>query len=50
LFEKAPERKSTVPDISESERRKHPLPPDVFPGARDVASPYGSMRVLVDQV
>jgi hypothetical protein len=45
-----------LPDISESERRKLPLPPDVFPGARDVASPYGSMRYeeklieLVDQV
>ncbi|KAJ6187397.1 hypothetical protein N7519_002305 [Penicillium mononematosum] len=38
-------RSTVLPGISESERRKLPLPPDVFPGARDVASPYGSMRV-----
>ncbi|KAJ5842821.1 Uncharacterized protein EN45_022830 [Penicillium chrysogenum] len=41
----SPRSTTVLPDISESERRKHPLPPDVFPGARDVASPYGSMRV-----
>jgi hypothetical protein len=41
----SPRSTTVLPDISESERRKLPLPPDVFPGARDVASPYGSMRV-----
>ena len=38
-------RLTTLPGISESEKRKQPLPADVFPGARDVASPYGSIRV-----
>ncbi|KAJ5145299.1 hypothetical protein N7448_002691 [Penicillium atrosanguineum] len=31
--------------LSEEENRKLPLPNDVLPGARDVASPYGSIRV-----
>ncbi|KAJ5789738.1 uncharacterized protein N7518_006749 [Penicillium psychrosexuale] len=35
--------RSTV--LPESENRKLPLPADALPGARDVASPYGSMRV-----
>jgi hypothetical protein len=31
--------------ISEEENHNLPLPNDVLPGARDVASPYGSIRV-----
>jgi len=31
--------------LSDEENRKLPLPNDVLPGARDVASPYGSIRV-----
>lgn len=32
-------------DLSPAENREHPLPNDVLPGARDVATPYGSIRV-----
>lgn len=32
-------------DVAEDEKHNHPLPNDVLPGARDVASPYGSIRV-----
>lgn len=38
-------RSTVLPGISESENRQLPLPTDVLPGARDVASPYGSSRV-----
>lgn len=38
-------RSTVLPGISESENKQLPLPTDVLPGARDVASPYGSMRV-----
>jgi hypothetical protein len=38
-------RSTVLPGISESENRQLPLPTDVLPGARDVASPYGSIRV-----
>jgi hypothetical protein len=38
-------RSTVLPEISESQNQELPLPPDVLPGARDVASPYGSMRV-----
>lgn len=38
-------RTTVLPGISESENRQLPLPSDVLPGARDVASPYGSIRV-----
>lgn len=31
--------------LSEAENREHPLPTDVLPGARDLTTPYGSMRV-----
>jgi pimeloyl-ACP methyl ester carboxylesterase len=31
--------------ISEEDNHNLPLPNDVLPGARDVASPYGSIRV-----
>lgn len=38
-------RSTVLPSISESENRQLPLPSDALPGARDVASPYGSIRV-----
>ncbi|CAG8010751.1 unnamed protein product [Penicillium olsonii] len=38
-------RSTVLPRISEPENRQLPLPTDVLPGARDVASPYGSIRV-----
>jgi hypothetical protein len=38
-------RSTLLPGISEAENRQHPLPTDVLPGARDVATPYGSIRV-----
>lgn len=38
-------RSTVLPGISESENRQLPLPADALPGARDVASPYGSIRV-----
>jgi hypothetical protein len=31
--------------LSSTELSKLPLPPDVLPGARDVSTPYGSIRV-----
>ena len=31
--------------LSAEEKREHPLPNDVLPGARDVPTPYGSIRV-----
>ena len=34
-----------LPRLSPDEQRALPYPPDVFPGARDVDSPYGSIRV-----
>ena len=38
-------RASLLPSLSDAEARNLPLPNDVLPGARDVASPYGSIRV-----
>lgn len=38
-------RAAVLSGLSEEENRKLPLPHDVLPGARDVASPYGSIRV-----
>lgn len=38
-------RSTVLPGLLEEEHRKLPLPDDVLPGARDVASPYGSIRV-----
>ncbi|KAF7714806.1 Alpha/beta hydrolase fold-1 domain-containing protein [Penicillium ucsense] len=38
-------RTRVLPHISEEEKRKLPLPDDVLPGGRDVATPYGSIRV-----
>jgi hypothetical protein len=34
-----------LPKLSVEERRRLPYPPDILPGARDVDSPYGSIRV-----
>jgi pimeloyl-ACP methyl ester carboxylesterase len=40
-----PSPRTAVSTLSDAEKRQLPLPNDVLPGARDVASPYGSMRV-----
>lgn len=37
--------KSLLPKLSPQEATSLPYPPDAFPGIRDVASPYGSLRV-----
>lgn len=37
--------RSPRPLLSPEENREHPLPNDVLPGARDVSTPYGSIRV-----
>ena len=34
-----------IPRMSDSQVARLPYPPDFFPGARDVATPYGKMRV-----
>ena len=34
-----------IPKLSEAEAADLPYPPDAYPGARDVASPYGILRV-----
>ena len=34
-----------VPNLSPEEIAALPYPPDYYPGARDVKTPYGSMRV-----
>lgn len=34
-----------LPKLSQAEAADLPYPPDAYPGARDVASPYGSLRV-----
>ena len=36
---------SLLPQLSESQVARLPYPPDFFPGARDVCTPYGQMRV-----
>ncbi|KAJ5997186.1 hypothetical protein N7522_008846 [Penicillium canescens] len=38
-------RSTLLTGISEAENGQLPLPTDVLPGARDVATPYGSIRV-----
>lgn len=38
-------RAKILPALSDDENRTLPLPNDVLPGGRDVASPYGSIRV-----
>ena len=38
-------KKTLLPQLSEQEAADLPYPPDVLPGARDVDSPYGSLRV-----
>jgi hypothetical protein len=37
--------KTLLPNLSEQEIYGLPYPPDLFPGARDVQTPYGSLRV-----
>ncbi|KAK4947749.1 hypothetical protein LTR10_013257 [Elasticomyces elasticus] len=37
-------RTTLLPKLSDEERSQLPYPPDVLPGARDVDSPYGSIR------
>ena len=34
-----------LPGLSDTEGSAVPYPPDLFPGARDVESPYGTLRV-----
>lgn len=34
-----------LPKLSEAEKKNLPYPPDILPGARDVDSPYGNVRV-----
>ncbi|TGO18860.1 hypothetical protein BTUL_0007g00790 [Botrytis tulipae] len=36
--------KTQIPTLSHEEKSTLPYPPDIFPGARDVPSPYGSTR------
>lgn len=38
-------KKTLLPQLSEQEAADLPYPPDVLPGARDVDSPHGSLRV-----
>ena len=38
-------RSTMLPGLSDNEIRALPLPNDVLPGGRDVASPYGTIRV-----
>lgn len=38
-------RETQLPYLSPSEKAKLPYPPDALPGARDIPSPYGSLRV-----
>ena len=37
-------RETLIPYLSSAQAAALPYPPDLFPGARDVASPYGTMR------
>ncbi|KIW42007.1 uncharacterized protein PV06_05597 [Exophiala oligosperma] len=38
-------RSTLLPRLSDAEKGELPYPPDVLPGARDVDTPYGSIRV-----
>lgn len=38
-------RETQLPYLSPSEQARLPYPPDALPGARDIPSPYGSLRV-----
>lgn len=38
-------RVTLLPELSEEESLELPYPPDYLPGARDVSSPYGTIRV-----
>ena len=37
--------RTLIPRLSDAETADLPYPPDAYPGARDVLSPYGSLRV-----
>ena len=37
--------KTLIPSLSDAEAEDLPYPPDAYPGARDVISPHGSLRV-----
>ena len=37
--------RTLIPSLSDAEAAVLPYPPDAYPGARDVVSPYGSLRV-----
>ena len=37
--------KTVIPSLTDAEAADLPYPPDAYPGARDVISPYGSLRV-----
>jgi hypothetical protein len=37
--------KTSLPNLTPEEISRLPYPPDYFPGARDVDTPYGSVRV-----
>jgi len=38
-------RETLIPYLSPAQAAALPYPPDLYPGARDVATPYGTMRV-----
>ena len=38
-------RDTLLPNISSAQAAALPYPPDILPGARDVTTPYGTMRV-----
>lgn len=38
-------RETLLPYLSDSEKSKLGYPPDFYPGARDVVTPFGTMRV-----
>ena len=41
---------TVLPKLSKEEIAKLPYPPDALPGARDVATPYGSIRVSIGEI
>lgn len=38
-------RTTLLPNLTEGQKKSLGYPPDALPGARDVSTPYGSMRV-----
>ena len=41
---------TVLPKLSKQEVSKLPYPPDALPGARDVATPYGRIRVSIGEM